>query len=168
VRPFRTIQVDLTASETPQDILLQAIAHTDITDAVVRCLYRLRADQVDHIDSAALGVALSAAHTYTVQAQVAPADRRHRLPELGTDSSLDPLSALSAYLDSRPDVAALREAMVTAAALLVEASDDLASDQPSPSLTFAYDRDDGDTLAGLFPWPDDDATLEVAQQLRLL
>jgi hypothetical protein len=58
--------------------------------------------------------------------------------------------------------------MVTAAALLVEASDDLASDQPSPSLTFAYDRDDGDTLAGLFPWPDDDATLEVAQQLRLL
>jgi exonuclease SbcD len=168
VRPFRTIQVDLTTSETPQDTLLQAIADTNITDAVVRCLYRLRSDQVDHIDSAALGVVLSAAHTYTVQAQVAPAAHRHRLPELGTDSRLDPLAALSAYLDSRPDVAALREAMVTAAALLIEAADDLASDQPIPDLTFDDDPDDGDTLADRAPWPDDDATLDAAQQLRLL
>lgn len=156
VRPFRTIQVDLTQSETPQDTLLQAIAHTDITEAVVRCLYRLRSDQVDQIDSAALGIALAAAHTYTIQAQVDSATPRHRLPELGTDSTLDPLAALSTYLDRRPDVAELKEAMLTAATLLVAEADDL-------TLDFSPDGARLDHEAA----PADLATT-TAQQLRLL
>ena len=164
VRPFKTIQVELTDSETPQDSLIQAIASNDITDAVVRCLYRLRSDQVDQIDSAALAEALSAAHTYTVQAQVDPIAPRHRLPDLGTDSALDPLAALTAYLDSRPDVADLKEAMLAAAALLVENADDLALDLPLDGATL----DNEATLADLALCPDEDPALDTAHQLRLL
>jgi exonuclease SbcD len=160
VRPFRTIQVDLTVSETPHDTLIQAILETDITDAVVRCIYHLRADQVDKIDSAALGTALSAAHTYTVQAQVAPVAPCYRLPELDADSALDPLAALAMYLDSRPEVAELKESMLTTAALLMEETDDGAH---------AGDNfDNEDCLADLALCPDDDPALDVAQQLRLL
>lgn len=160
VRPFRTIQVDLTVSETPHDTLIQAILETDIIDAVVRCIYHLRADQVDKIDSAALGTALSAAHTYTVQAQVAPVAPCYRLPELDADSALDPLAALAMYLDSRPEVAELKESMLTTAALLMEETDDGAH---------AGDNfDNEDCLADLALCPDDDPALDVAQQLRLL
>lgn len=128
VRPFQTIQVDLTEAETPQEKLLQAIAATEITDAVVRCLYRLRADQVEEIDRPTLAAALAAAHTYTLQAQVAPAAHRHRLPEIGTDHALDPIAALRTYLDSRPDMADLKESLLSAAAMLVEDAADLALD----------------------------------------
>ncbi len=165
VRPFRTIQVDLTASEMPQETLLQAIARAEITDAVVRCLYRLRPDQVDQIDSTALGTALSSAHTYTVQAHINPVTSGHRLPDLGTDSALDPLSALDTYLDSRPEVAELKTAMLAAAALLMEEIDDLSHDG------LAHDGDNvdpGDFLADLALCPDDVPTPDEAQQLRLL
>jgi exonuclease SbcD len=165
VRPFRTIQVDLTASETPQDTLLQAIARAEIAHAVVRCLYRLRPDQVDHIDSTTLGTALSAAHTYTVQAQVHSVTPGHRLLDLGTDSALDPLSALATYLDGRPEVAELKTAMLAAAALLMEEIDDL----PHDGLAHDGDNvDPGDFLADLALCPDDTPTLDDVQQLRLL
>lgn len=160
VRPFKTIQVDITESETPQDTLLQAIASSEIRDAVVRCLYRLRADQVDQIDSTSLAESLSAAHTYTVQAQVAPVAPCYRLPELDAESALDPLAALAIYLDSRPDVVELREAMLTTAALLMEETNDF---------NHAGDNfDNEDFLADLALYPDDDPTLDAAQQLRLL
>lgn len=105
VRPFKTIEVDLTEAEDPQEALLSAIAQTEITDAVVRCLYTLRPDQVEGLDASALEAALAPAHTYTLQAALKTPASRSRLPELGTDSSLDPLVALEAYLANRTDLA---------------------------------------------------------------
>lgn len=155
VRPFKTIEVDLTEAEDPQEALLSAIAQTEITDAVVRCLYTLRPDQVEGLDASALEAALAPAHTYTLQAALKTPASRSRLPELGTDSSLDPLVALEAYLANRTDLAPLSEAMLAAAAhLLTQSSED--DDLPS---------DLEDTWDDLPPIPD---RADTTQQLRLL
>ncbi|QQE66483.1 nuclease [Leptolyngbya sp. BL0902] len=163
VRPFRTIEVDLTAATAPQETLLQAIAATEITDAVVRCLYSLRADQVDQIDSAALVATLASAHTYTVQAHVEAPVHRHRLPDLSPDSTLDPLTALKTYLDSRPEVADLKETLITAATLLLESADDLTLDLPGELDRHDWDNNLPDPAA-----PPDDSAPPATQQLRLL
>jgi len=156
VRPFRTIQVDLTTTEDPQAALMQAITTTDITDAVVRCFYTLRPDQVEQIDPSTLETALATAHTYIVQADFKAQTSRSRLPELGTDSTLDPLVALEAYLVNRPDLNPLAEAMLTAATALVANDPD--------NISFDLDSDFLEELDpnSLPPEPDD------AQQLRLL
>ncbi|MGF1568424.1 MAG: exonuclease subunit SbcD [Nodosilinea sp.] len=119
VRPFKTIQVDLTEVEDPQARLLQAIADTPMADAVVRCLYTLRPDQVTQLDQSTLEAALAPAHTYTLQPNLKVPTSRGRLPELGTDSSLSPLVALEAYLANRADLEDIAAAMVTAAAALL-------------------------------------------------
>jgi exonuclease SbcD len=158
VRPFQTIQVDLTTADDPQARLLEAIAATPITDAVVRCLYTLGTDQVNQIDQAALAVALEPAHTYTLQPEVQVQTSRRRLPELGTDSSLDPLQALGAYLANRSDLEDLAPAMVTAATALLndEAMVNLAPDLPDPL--------DSTILEDDLALVDED----TSQQLRLL
>ena len=165
VRPFVTLQVDLTETETPQATLVQAIAATAIEEAVVRCLYRLRADQVDQIDRAALDAALAKAHTYTLQAQVDPPTGLHRALDFGSDSALDPLRTLGTYLDNRPDLADLKESMLAAAAALAEEGEDLALD-----VSWVPDRDltltdvNPDAAPGLGASPASATT----QQLRLL
>ncbi|MGG6238115.1 exonuclease subunit SbcD [Nodosilinea sp. AN01ver1] len=154
VRPFKTIEVDLTQAESPQTRLEQAIARADIADAVVRCLYTLRTDQVDQIDQSSLETALAAAHTYSLQPELKAQTSRSRLPELGTDSSLDPLTALSAYLANRNDLGDIAESMLTAAAALM--ADDSDAEVPLDDVDLSLD--DIDSLA----------LEETAQQLRLL
>jgi DNA repair protein SbcD/Mre11 len=154
VRPFQTIQADLSDTAQPQAKLEAAIAQADIADAVVRCIYTLRADQVDQIDQAALEVALAAAHTYTLQPELKTQTNRSRLPELGTDSRLDPLVALEAYLANRSDLNDLAEGMLTAAAALI--ADGIEVDLPLEDTDLGLD--DLDRLA----------LEETAQQLRLL
>ncbi|MEL6816224.1 MAG: exonuclease subunit SbcD [Cyanobacteria bacterium J06598_3] len=124
-RVFKTLEVDLTkhgdanqAKAEPkgaQGALVRAVAKEDITDKVIRLIYKLRADQVDDIDNGALNEALSTAHSYTIQPQLVSQLSRPRLPELGVDSSLSPMSALEAYLDNREDLGALAPDILEAA-----------------------------------------------------
>jgi exonuclease SbcD len=153
VRPFRTVAVDVSATANPQAELEAAIARADIADAVVRCLYTLRTDQVEQIDQAALGLALAAAHTYTLQPELKTQASRSRLPELGTNSSLDPLAALEVYLANRDDLSDIAEPMLAAAAALI--ADEVADLPPADGEPVV---DDLDSLA----------LEETAQQLRLL
>lgn len=104
VRAFRTLRVDLSKVEDPQAALLQAIQLETIEEAVVRLVYQLRSDQLSQIDSAALHDALSAAHTYTIHAELVSQLARPRLPELGAGSGIDPIEALQAYLDNQPNL----------------------------------------------------------------
>ena len=154
VRPFKTIEVDLTDTDAPQARLEQAIAKADITDAVVRCLYTLRTDQVDQIDQTALGTALVEAHTYSLQPEIKAQTSRSRLPELGTDSTLDPLTALGAYLANRNDLGDVAEAMMTAAAALMADESDV--DLPLEDVDLSLEDINSLVLE------------ETAQQLRLL
>ncbi|MEM9908776.1 MAG: exonuclease subunit SbcD, partial [Cyanobacteria bacterium P01_D01_bin.44] len=52
VRPFKTLKVNIAEAEAPQAALIKAIKPKAIQDAVVRLVYKLRADQIDLIDAA--------------------------------------------------------------------------------------------------------------------
>ena len=119
VRTFRTIDVDVSKADDPQAVLLKAIGKKDITEAVVRLIYKLRSDQLDLIDTASIHKSLSIAHTYTIQAELVSQLARPRLPELGSGASIDPMEALKTYLDNREDLKDIAGSMLDAAQRLL-------------------------------------------------
>jgi len=121
VRSFRTLNVDLSGVEDPQSVLMQAIKPEVIQDAIVRLIYKLRADQLDQIDTAPLHQSLSTAHSYTIHPELVSQLARPRLPELGAGSGIAPLDALQAYLASREDLKNIADAMREAAQSLLAA-----------------------------------------------
>ena len=128
VRPFCTLEVNLASAEDPQAKLLKAIGKASVQDAVVRLRYKLRADQLDAIETAALHEALTVAHTYTIQPELVSQLARSRLPELGADSGIDPMKALQTYLANREDLKELEADLLAAARSL------LAGDEAVPAI----------------------------------
>ncbi|MGB3206491.1 MAG: exonuclease SbcCD subunit D [Crinalium sp.] len=124
VRTFRTIDVDVSASDDPQAALLKAIGKKDIKDAVVRLIYKLRSEQLDEIETASIHQALSEAHTYSIQAELVSQLARPRLPELGSSASIDPMEALKTYLDNREDLKDISGYMLEAAQRLLAAEEE--------------------------------------------
>ncbi len=125
-RPFRTLALDVSTEADPQQALLEAIATTEIDAAVVRLHYKVRSEQLEAIDAAALHQALASAHSFTVRPELVSQLARPRVPELKASNSLDPIAALQAYLGSREDLQDIAEEMLEAAQKL------LASDSPPP------------------------------------
>jgi exonuclease SbcD len=120
VRRFCTIRVDGTedVKEPLMTRLLQAIAAAEVRDAVVRLAYRIRADQLEEVDDRALHAALATAASYAIAPEVV-ATARSRLPSMAA-TDLTPLTALEHYLNSRDDLAGLREDMLLAAQALID------------------------------------------------
>ena len=114
-RPFVTIRVDVSQSSEPEADILEAIAKSSIEDAVVRLIYQLRSEQLELIKATHLNQALTTAHTFTIRSELISQSVRARLPELGIGKSLDPLEALSAYLDNRQDLEEMVPDILTAA-----------------------------------------------------
>ena len=104
VRPFCTIELDVSGEDDPQQAILAAIAKNKIQDAVVRLIYKLRCEQLESINTASLYQVLKEAHSYTIRPELVSQLARPRLPELGVGSTLDPLDALTAYLDNHKDL----------------------------------------------------------------
>lgn len=123
VRPFRTINVDLTQVTDPQATLLAAIANADINDAVVRCFYTLRSDQLTDLDQTTIETALTVAHTYSLQPDIQRPTVRPQLGELSAIQGLDPTAVLQAYLADRDDLADIAEAMVRVTQDLLASTD---------------------------------------------
>lgn len=119
VRTFRTIEVDVSNAADPQEALLKKIRKKHIEDAVVRLIYKLRSEQLDLIDNAALHQALSEAHSYTIRPELVSQLARPRLPELGVGSSINPMDALKTYLDNREDLKDITTEMLEAAQRLL-------------------------------------------------
>lgn len=119
VRTFRTIEVDISNTTDPQKALLKAIKKKDITDAVVRLIYKLRSDQLDLIDNATLHEVLGNAHSYTIRPELVSQLARPRLPELGVGSTINPIDALSTYLKNREDLKDISSEMMEAAQRLL-------------------------------------------------
>jgi DNA repair protein SbcD/Mre11 len=120
VRPFRTIEVDVSEAADPQKALLKAIGKKDIKDAVVRLIYKLRSEQLDVMDNAAIHQALSDAASYTIRPELVSQLARPRLPELGVGSSIDPMEALKTYLENRADLKDIGVEMMEAAQRLLD------------------------------------------------
>jgi exonuclease SbcD len=118
-RSFCTIEINLCNSTMPQDDLLMAIHRSTIQDAVVRLIYHLRPEQVELIQDISVRSALSAAHSYTIQADLVIQLSRSRLPELGVGATITPMEALQAYLINREDLRDLESSILDAARVLM-------------------------------------------------
>ncbi|MGV2829284.1 exonuclease subunit SbcD [Myxosarcina sp. GI1(2024)] len=114
-RPFRTVEIDVSQSEDPQEAILAAIAKTSIEGAVVRLIYKLRSEQLESIDIAAINYALKPAHSYSIQPQLLSQLARPRLPELGAGNTLNPIEALKTYLNNREDLKDISSDLLAAA-----------------------------------------------------
>lgn len=128
-RPFRTIEVDATAADDPQAAILKAIAKYDLTDAVVRLIYKLRSEQIELINIGVLQQALAAAHSSTIRPELVSQLARPRMPELGAGTTLDPIAALQTYLDNREDLSDIASDMLDAARRLLEGETEVESDR---------------------------------------
>jgi exonuclease SbcD len=104
VRPFRTIELDLTTTDQPLTKLLKTLQPQLVQDAVVRLIYYFRSDQLEQIAATPLHEALAPAHTYSIQPELVSQHARSRLPELDVANQLDPLEALQAYVANREDL----------------------------------------------------------------
>jgi len=123
-RPFRTIEVDVSECEDPQAALLAAIGKQSIANAVVRLSYKLRPEQLEAVDNAALHEALASAHSHTIRPQPVSQLARPRVPELGVGTSLDPLEALKTYVANRDDLQDISQELLAAAQTLLEGEAD--------------------------------------------
>ncbi len=119
VRSFCTIDVDVSQAEEPETAILKAIRKNEISQAVVRLIYRLRSEQLDLINTSSLHSALDDAHSYTIRPELVSQLARPRVPELGEGNSLDPLAALQTYLSNREDLGDIAKDMLEAAQLLM-------------------------------------------------
>jgi exonuclease SbcD len=114
VRPFITIKVNATIVEDPQDQIVKALAKAEFRDAVVRLIYQITPQQTELISTPQIHELLAIAHSYTIQAELVSQLTQPRLPELGCSAS-NPIDSLTTYLDNRPDLIAIRDAMIAAA-----------------------------------------------------
>lgn len=115
VRKFRTIRVNVSESEAPQEDLVKAIKKHKIKDAVVRLIYQLQPHQLETIDNSALHDCLTEAHSYRIQPELVSQLMSPRVPELGAGGGIDPLSALKTYLENREDLKEIEAEMLAAA-----------------------------------------------------
>ncbi|MBW4432311.1 MAG: exonuclease SbcCD subunit D [Pelatocladus maniniholoensis HA4357-MV3] len=123
-RVFHTIEVDVSKAEDPQAAIMKAIAKYNIDDAVIRLIYKLRSEQLDIIDNAALHKLLTPAHTYTIQPELVSQLARPRVPELSASNSIDPIEALRTYLNNREDLKDIATSMLEAAHKLLAVDED--------------------------------------------
>ena len=114
-RPFITIEIDVSESEDPLEAVLNAIAQQEITDKVVRLIYKLRSSQLDLINTAAIDRALQSAHSHSIRPELVSQLARPRLPELGVGNTLNPIEALTAYLNNREGIEDIQKELIEAA-----------------------------------------------------
>mgnify|MGYP006177523459 FL=1 len=119
VRPFRSIEVDVSQAANPQKELLKALKKHDIQEAVIRLVYKIRSEQLELINTNQLDEALKTAHSYSIRAELISQLTRPRLPELGVGNQLDPMEALKAYIDNKTDLRDIVDDMLEAAQLLL-------------------------------------------------
>ena len=118
-RPFLTIELDVSQEDDPLEAVLMAIAERDIEDKVVRLIYKLRSEQLDLINTAAIDKALQLAHSHSIRPELVSQLARPRLPELGVGNTLNPMEALTTYLDNREDLKDIKQDLIQAAETLL-------------------------------------------------
>ncbi|MEI6429756.1 MAG: exonuclease subunit SbcD [Pseudanabaena sp. ELA607] len=119
-RRFLTITSDLRKSQTPQATLEKAIQKYDITETIVRVLYKINPEQLPHIDEKSLQKCLASAHSYTLVPELTALPQRSRLNEADAAVLLDPISALQAYLTTRPDLSMHTAGLLAATEILMQ------------------------------------------------
>lgn len=120
VRPFCTIQVDVSKSKQPEQDLIKAIAEHPIHDAVVRLLYKVRSEQLPDINTNRIAEALASAHQFGMYPELVSPASVPRIPEFEVGNSLDPLQALATYIERSEHLQDIASEMLSAAQLLLD------------------------------------------------
>ena len=118
-RPFLTIEIDVSQREDPLETVLNAIAEREIEAKVVRLIYKLRSEQLDLINTNAIDKALQTAHSHSIRPELVSQLARPRLPELGVGNTLDPIEALTTYLNNKEYLQDIRKDLIEAATTLL-------------------------------------------------
>ena len=118
-RPFLTIEIDVSQQEDPLETVLNAIAEREIEAKVVRLIYKLRSEQLDLINTNAIDKALQTAHSHSIRPELVSQLARPRLPELGVGNTLDPIEALTTYLNNKEYLQDIRKDLISAATTLL-------------------------------------------------
>ena len=118
-RPFLTIELDVSQADDPLETVINAIAKQEIADKVVRLIYKLRSEQLELINTAAIDKALQPAHSHSIRPELVSQLARPRLPELGVGNTLNPMEALVTYLDNREDLKDIKKDLIQAAETLL-------------------------------------------------
>jgi len=118
-RPFLTIELDVSQKDDPLEAVLKAIASQEIEDKVVRLIYKLRSEQLELINTAAIDRALQPAHSHSIRPELVSQLARPRLPELGVGNTLNPMEALTTYLNNREDLKDIQKDLIQAAETLL-------------------------------------------------
>ena len=118
-RPFITIEIDVSSQEDPLEAILNAIAKQEIEDKVVRLIYKLRSEQLDLVNTNAIDRALQSSHSHSIRPELVSQLARPRLPELGVGNTLNPVEALTTYLNNREDLQDIRQDLLEAAEVLL-------------------------------------------------
>lgn len=128
-RPFVTVNVRIDSGELdPTDAVIRAIARQEVANAVVRVRITLPSELDSHLRDADIRLALEGAHYIAAISREVEGTRRTRL---GSDvaEGLQPLQAVRLYLESRDMEADRQEKILSYAEILVQAEDDLASEE---------------------------------------
>lgn len=118
-RPFLTIEIDISQAENPLEAVLAAIAQQEIGDKVIRLIYKLRSEQLDIINTGAINRALQSSHSYSIRPELVSQLARPRLPELGVGNALNPMEALTTYLNNREGIEDIKQDLLEAAEALM-------------------------------------------------
>jgi len=99
-RRFVTIQLEVLEEEDPTQAIVDAIAETDIDDAVIRILYTLHSELSSPVDLARVHQALASAfYVAGILPQTAPSARPRRA---GISEEMGLQEALDRYLENNP------------------------------------------------------------------
>ena len=97
-RRFLTLEADLCLAADPTASLLEVLAKSSLSGAVVRLKYKLQQERLHEVDEEALRHAASAALSLRFKPEVVAADRPQRMPELDEHYAGSPALALEKYL----------------------------------------------------------------------
>ena len=112
-RPFITVDLDLTATENPSEVLFNAAQAKVREGAVLRLKYRIQQHRLGEIDEERVRAAMPHLLSLRFKPELVYTERPRRMPEINEQSVLQPLVALEKYLS---DVAPENKAALLARA----------------------------------------------------
>lgn len=134
-RLMHTIRVDLTQSTDPQTELLDKIQKAPIEDAIIRVIYRIKAEQIAKINEAQIRSVLATAHSTTIQPELVNEQPRQRVTQVDLSQVLDPMTVLEQYVSEHENLHPLKMDLLLAAQALLAGTEPEWSESVAPAIS---------------------------------
>lgn len=118
-RPFLELDLDAGDADDPTEALLEQLAKTDVTGAIVRVRYRVSAERAPLVRIEDLKKALTSAQNLVALSRELP-DAEALIRSQGLTESLSPEAALEKYIETQPRLTPRKEELLAAARTLLD------------------------------------------------